>query len=258
MCAVQWHVPDVAADVSDGLLSCPRVHYSGNDATDARFGAGGDNRVECLSGNDAVSTKSPLGGAMIEQQSRSELISEGQTEIIPVSKLPTEHGITRLDLAVPPFLAQAFGYSGGQRWVAFHWDSIFEYLSWTDGALPGCGGSWRAWLLYTRHPAVAPALAAFDFTSSEVRPKDWLLIDCEEHVLYAGPASAVHEFLSALPAVELPKYEFASDSGPSRELRQLIATAPPLEELARFVDENENDDPHGFHDRLVEWLEHGA
>jgi hypothetical protein len=56
-------------------------------------------------------------------------------------------------------------------------------------------GNWRAWLIFIRHPRMAPALRPYDLGSSNQEAMHWLLLDRHERTLWVGPGKAVHAFL---------------------------------------------------------------
>ncbi len=82
-----------------------------------------------------------------------------------------------LAIPAPPQLGAAWGYEGDARWVAWYGERAGDELAWTDGWRSVCGAPWEAWLLYTRHPSVRPALAAYDLGSSDAAARHWLLLD---------------------------------------------------------------------------------
>jgi hypothetical protein len=115
-----------------------------------------------------------------------------------------------LDAPVPPMLEAAIGYDGDARWVAFYWQPAGDEACWDDGRASLCGANWPAYLAYTRHPAVWPHLALYDFGSSDEPARHWLVLDRRERRLYAAPRKVAGASLrqqerqepTALPTVE--------------------------------------------------------
>lgn len=105
---------------------------------------------------------------------------------------------TDLKLTVPPGFEAALGYAGDRRYVAFYWSPIGDELMYTDGET-SADGEYSAWLLWSRHITVAPALTGFDFGSSEAPARHWLLFDRQDRRVYAGDAGQVEAFLAAQP-----------------------------------------------------------
>lgn len=101
---------------------------------------------------------------------------------------------TPLALPVPPMLEEALGYTGPSRWVAFYWQPGGDELMYADGAV-STDGSWHAWLTFTHHPRVAPALAPYHLGNSEEDAVHWLLLDRETRTLMVGAGVAVYQFL---------------------------------------------------------------
>jgi len=105
-----------------------------------------------------------------------------------------------LPFPVPPILEEALGYTGQSRWVAFYWQPGGDELRYADGAV-STDGSWHAWLTFTHHRRIAPALAPYHFGNSEEDVVHWLLLDRETRMLLVGARATVSDFLhhSAVP-----------------------------------------------------------
>jgi hypothetical protein len=107
---------------------------------------------------------------------------------------PNVPTITRLDIAVPPMLEEALGYTGTARWVAFYWLPGGDELMYDDGLL-SADGQWHAWLLFKYHPRIAPSLAPYALGTSEEEAWHWLLLDRDTRTVSVGAASEVKQFL---------------------------------------------------------------
>jgi hypothetical protein len=79
--------------------------------------------------------------------------------------------------------------------VAFYWgcgDEAYYY----DGYL-STQAEWDAYLLFVRHPLVAPHLQGYHLGSSEEEATHWLLLDREAQQLSVAPANAARQMLMA-------------------------------------------------------------
>lgn len=98
----------------------------------------------------------------------------------------------RVDIPLPPELAETFGYRGDARFVAFCHSPAGDEVICTDGPTTGSGATW-AFQAYRRHPAVAPLLAGWQFGNSDQDAEYALVIDREQNrasvatVREAGP-----------------------------------------------------------------------
>lgn len=128
-------------------------------------------------------------------------------------------GWVRLSVPVPPGLAQAIGYRGEARWVAFHWEPSGDESFYDDGRTSGTGSPW-AYLAVVRHPAVAPELSPYDLGSSDSVATECLLLDRGEGVLYAAPVRSARRFLIQQhpPLPELTPQELSALQGRLEEL----------------------------------------
>ncbi len=98
-----------------------------------------------------------------------------------------EHPPTgRLDVPIPParLLERALGYGGEAEWLAIWWEPAGDEARWSDGRR-SADAEWPAYLLYTRHPRVAPALWPYDLGSSDGEARHKLLLHRPTRQLYA-------------------------------------------------------------------------
>ncbi|HLG75495.1 MAG TPA: hypothetical protein VKX46_03730 [Ktedonobacteraceae bacterium] len=107
----------------------------------------------------------------------------------------------RLYVPVPPMLAEAIGYTGqvfghrlDARWVGFYWERSGDEANFDDGRASGTG-EYTGYQAFVDHPRVAVHLRHFDFGSSEMQPRHYLLLDHVENHLYALPVRLAQQFL---------------------------------------------------------------
>src|SRR6266699_950797 len=107
----------------------------------------------------------------------------------------------QLYVPVPPMLAEAIGYTGqvfghplNARWVGFYWERSGDEANYDDGRASGTG-EYTGYQAFVDHAKVAVHLRHFDFGSSETRPRYYLLLDRDEHRLYALPVRLAQQFL---------------------------------------------------------------
>jgi hypothetical protein len=107
----------------------------------------------------------------------------------------------RLYVPVPPMLAEAIGYTGqvlghplDARWVGFYWERSGDEANFDDGRASGTG-EYTGYQAFVDHPRVAVHLRHFDFGSSEMQPRHYLLLDRVEYQLYALPVPLAQQFL---------------------------------------------------------------
>ena len=113
--------------------------------------------------------------------------------------------LTLLTVPVPPNLAEALGYAGTARWLGCYWTPYGDEVMWDDGRVDATG-DWDAYLAFTQHPKVSLALRGYRLGSSEDEARDMLIIDREEHKLYAAPRTLAAAWLDAQWA-PLPQLE---------------------------------------------------
>jgi hypothetical protein len=110
-------------------------------------------------------------------------VVHGQKERVSMLQHEEEReGWVRLSVPVPPGLAEAIGYRGEARWVAFHWEPCGDESFYDDGRSSGTGAPWP-YLAFARHPVVAPAIAPYDLGSSDSEARECLVLDRGEGVL---------------------------------------------------------------------------
>jgi hypothetical protein len=117
----------------------------------------------------------------------------------------------RLVVAAPPMLAEAIGYPGRARYVAFYWTPCGDEIIYSDGRL-SADGNWHGWLVFTRHRTIAPHLAPYNLGSSNDEATHWLLVDRETCVLYVGTPREVLRVLRGQYADQAPDGEPQGDS----------------------------------------------
>jgi hypothetical protein len=117
-----------------------------------------------------------------------------------------ETSLKQLPLTAPPILAEAIGYQGKARYVAFYWTSYGDEIIYSDGRL-SADGDWHAWFVFTRHKSIAPHLEEYNLGSSDEEATHWLLVDRLTHALYVGAQGEVHQTLRCQYAGEDPASE---------------------------------------------------
>jgi hypothetical protein len=100
-----------------------------------------------------------------------------------------------LPIEPPPMLAETLGYGGQARRVAFYWGSGDEAY-YQDGYL-STQAEWDAYLLFVRHPLVAPHLQRYHLGSSEEEATHWLLLDREAQQIAIAPTNIARQMLMA-------------------------------------------------------------
>lgn len=101
-----------------------------------------------------------------------------------------------IDLPVPPELAEAFGYPGPARFVAFHYDGDLDDLRFDDGALSGNGATW-VFRLFCRHRAVEALLDGAGIGLQEWPATHRLVLDRLQGRASLAPAEAALDFLAS-------------------------------------------------------------
>lgn len=105
---------------------------------------------------------------------------------------------------VPPNLAEALGYRGASRFVAFWWDAD-DKLAFSDGVRSQTGGlRWFVWKIYLGHLAVLPHVMGFNFGASDAEAEHRLVVDRRDGRLHAGAAAAVAAFLRSTQSASEP------------------------------------------------------
>jgi len=99
-----------------------------------------------------------------------------------------------LDVPVPPGLAHVFGYRGAARFVGFHFEPSGDDVLLDDGRQFGTGDAW-SFLVYRRHPAVAPHLEPYNLGYSDMEAAHVLVIDRSHDLAGIIPVAAARPFL---------------------------------------------------------------
>jgi hypothetical protein len=150
------------------------------------------------------------------------------------------NGIERLDIRCPPMLAEALGYEGPLRHVAFWRSPQGDVVRYADGDVQG-EGTLAAWLTFVEHGSVWPQLMAYGFGSATDQPTHWLLVDRDERTLSAGSPRAVERFLAANVPDEVRRRhaEHAlalQDEQLARARRRMLRDAAFLDRLQLWLD----------------------
>ncbi|VTS00596.1 Uncharacterized protein OS=Pelobacter propionicus (strain DSM 2379) GN=Ppro_3759 PE=4 SV=1 [Gemmata massiliana] len=147
---------------------------------------------------------------------------------------------TPLELPVPPELAEALGYPGRARFVAFYISPFGDDLMHADGRDSGSGHSWT-FLAYKRHWAVAGLLAPWDLGSPDTRGEFWLVLDRFGARASVAPAGEAETFLRGqhAPAPELTPDEARTLRAEiARTLDEWRTRAVDPDEVRRLMDEH--------------------
>lgn len=99
--------------------------------------------------------------------------------------------IKRLDISAHPRLEQSLGYSGENRWVAWHWEPDLEQPLYTDGKTAGTSNS-LAWQVFLEHPQVSYDLHKYQLAEVD---QHWLLLDRKTRNLYVGEGKIIQGLL---------------------------------------------------------------
>jgi hypothetical protein len=91
-------------------------------------------------------------------------------------------------------LEETLGYEDDARYIAFYWTPFGDEVMWDTG-WSSATGNWTAWLIFVRHPRIAPALTSYNLGSSDQTAAHWLLLDRHERTVSVGPGTDVHAFL---------------------------------------------------------------
>ncbi len=100
----------------------------------------------------------------------------------------------RLNVPVPPMLEAALGYEGDADWVGFYWEPAGDEVVYDDARQSGTG-EWHAWVIFTRCPKVAPALAGLELGNSDEAARHWLVLSRSRRELHAAEVAEARRFL---------------------------------------------------------------
>src|SRR5713101_8247238 len=135
-----------------------------------------------------------------------------------------------LYVPVPPMLAEAIGYTRqvfghllDARWVGFYWERGGDEANYNDGRASGTG-EYTGYQAFVDHPKVAVHRRHFDSGSSETRPRHYLLLDRDEHRLYALPVRIAQQFLQ----LQLQDQDRPSENQPGTGAPLLVASVEYL------------------------------
>ena len=122
-------------------------------------------------------------------------------------------------MPVPPRLAEAFGYDGAVRYVAFYWEPVGDELMFDDGRRAGTG-EWYAFQQWREHPTVAAHVQDVNLGYSDLEATHWLIIDREHDLAYVAHVSTAQAFLNEQhpPPRPIPQEEL-------HELQAVVAEA---------------------------------
>lgn len=98
-----------------------------------------------------------------------------------------------LNLALPPMLLPASGYTGEARYVALCW-GIGDELYVNDG-IRSFTGDWMVFHYWCNHVRVHSHLVSYDLGSCDAEARHWLVVDCEQGRIYAVEARSAAAFL---------------------------------------------------------------
>jgi hypothetical protein len=107
--------------------------------------------------------------------------------------------LSELPLTLPPMFAEACGYHGRARYVAFCWIPEHGELWLSDNGEATLGTA-GPFLLLCRHRATAGALREYraEATLDGMRP--WLLVDRGRRTMSSGPPGEVWRVIEGQPA----------------------------------------------------------
>jgi hypothetical protein len=149
-------------------------------------------------------------------------------------------GIEVIDAECPPMLAEALGYEGALRHVAFWRSPAGDVLRYADGETQG-EGTLVAWLTFVEHPGIWPRLIGYGFGSGLEPARHWLLVDRQERRLSAGTPKAVTSFLAANIPDEVRRRQAeqalaVQDEHLARARRRVLRDATFVDGLQRWLD----------------------
>jgi hypothetical protein len=159
----------------------------------------------------------------------------------------------RLDLPLPPALAETFGYRGEARFVGFSWSPCGDELVVDDGLSSETGQSW-AFLTYRRHPAVATLLRGWNLGASDTEAEFALVLDRTANRVSLAPLHDARAFLErqhppATPLTEEQREEL------EQRVEEMMARGwrdepVDMEQVRRSMEEQ-----RGRVGRMVAWLD---
>jgi hypothetical protein len=137
-------------------------------------------------------------------------------------------------------LAEALGYEGPLRHVAFWRTPEGDLVRYSDGDVQG-EGALSAWLTFVEHDTVWSSLMAFGFGSATEPATHWLLVDRDERTLSAGAPRAVERFLAANVPEEVRRRHAEEalalqDEQLARARRRMLRDAAFLDRLQAWLD----------------------
>ena len=137
-------------------------------------------------------------------------------------------------------LAEALGYEGMLRHVAFWRSPTGDVLRYADGQTQG-EGTLAAWVTFVEHPDVWPRLIGFGFGSGTEPATHWLLVDRQERTLSAGTPKAVTHFLATSVPDEIRRQQAEQalaiqDEQLARTRRRVLREATFLDRLQHWLD----------------------
>jgi hypothetical protein len=161
--------------------------------------------------------------------------------------------MTPLDIPVPPQIEAAVGLPDTPaRYFAVYWSPCGDEANYDDGRNSGTG-NWTGYLAYTRHPAVAFALAPYNLGSSDQEAEHWLLFDRRNRKASIGPWREVSRFLReqwpAQEPITLSQEDWAAlIEKLDAEFRS--RPMPTMEEITARMEEQRR-----LEDEMVRWLD---
>jgi hypothetical protein len=129
--------------------------------------------------------------------------------------------LKELRLTLPPMFAEACGYRGKARYVAFCWIPEHRELWWSDDgeAMLGAAGPF---LVLCRHQATASALSEFRMEATRDGVRPWLLVDRGRRTLSSGPPGTVWSVIEEQAADVGRARRPTADQRRQRELERTV------------------------------------
>ena len=134
--------------------------------------------------------------------------------------------LKQIAISSPPILAEAIGYPGCSRYVAFYWTPYGDEVMYSDGRI-SADGHWHAWLLFIRHKSIAPHLQGYNLGSSDEEATHWLLVDRETCRMYVGTPGEVYPVIRGQFAEQNQAHEAQRNDTPGENT---------LEDFRSFVE----------------------